>query len=99
MLRVVDGGVFVCLGRTADFAADRIGARNANSATGQQVVKRRGQIAFGWRWTVHAEAELVVHPAAIADDPLFIEDEDLRRPLHGERVGQLVTDIFQERKR
>ena len=48
---------------------------------------------------MHAEAELVIYPAAIAHHPARVQYEDFRRPLDAQPVGQLVAHVLQERER
>ena len=99
LLGVGDGRVPLGLRDPADPAAGGLGPRRGDRPAGQQVVERRGQVAPGRRRAVHAEAELVVDPAAIAHDPARVEDEDLRRPLDAQPVGQLVAHVLQQRER
>ena len=99
LLRVGDGRIPLGLGDPADPAADGLGPRRGDGTAGQQVVERVGQVATRRRRPVDAEAELVVHPAAIAHHPARVEHEDLGRPLDAQPVGQLVAHVLKKRER
>ena len=99
MLRVGDGRIGPGLGDPADLAADGLGPRRGDRPAGEQVVERRGELAPRRGRTMDAKAELVVDPPAIPDDPVRVQHEDLRRPLDGQPIGQLVAHVFQQRER
>ena len=70
LLRVRDLGVGLGLADTADQAADRVRAQAGDRLAGEQLVERLGQVLRLGFPALHADAVLVVDPAAIADHAL-----------------------------
>ena len=62
----------------------------------QQFVECPGKVILRRLRTRNADVVLIVDPASIADRPLGVQDENFRRALDSQLIGQDIIDVFQD---
>ena len=82
----------------ADVASNRLGHGLRHRFAGQHFVDRVDQIGRRLLAAGIADAELIVDPAPVPDDLVFVEHEGLRRADRAKLVGHAVAGILQQRE-